>query len=281
MDIGQRQQEVLDRHVLVAQFGPFVVGPARSRHAAPATAADRRRRTLAAACPARPRCDCADDSGATPSFWTTGRNALPSCPSIAATRWAGTTSGLFRRRASSVEAWKRLLHLQRPPIRIQRHLHPPVRNLMVSVSTFGPCPRARPRARQLALAARELGDGGTPWLATGAPAQSPVPSPPSLRCSWWRSTSEIARKEILHRRLFGGAFGYGFIGVDVFFVISGFIIFTVHRRDIGHPARGRPYLAKRVMRGLPDLLDSSTAIAATDLPSPATGWPPNATRSSW
>lgn len=40
-------------------------------------------------------------------------------------------------------------------------------------------------------------------------------------------------------------------GVDFFFVLSGFIIFTAHRDDLGRPERARDYALKRVFRLLP------------------------------
>lgn len=46
-------------------------------------------------------------------------------------------------------------------------------------------------------------------------------------------------------------FAFGHVGVDFFFVLSGFIILHVHRNDIGRPARLGHYLGRRVTRILP------------------------------
>jgi exopolysaccharide production protein ExoZ len=57
--------------------------------------------------------------------------------------------------------------------------------------------------------------------------------------------------QLLNHTLLANAFGFGVAGVDLFFVISGFIIFTVHRNDIGRPEMLRPYLIKRFIRIYP------------------------------
>ena len=57
--------------------------------------------------------------------------------------------------------------------------------------------------------------------------------------------------DMLHRRFVGGVFDVSAIGVDIFFVLSGFIIFSVHRADIGKPAEARPYVIKRFIRVYP------------------------------
>ena len=46
-------------------------------------------------------------------------------------------------------------------------------------------------------------------------------------------------------------FGWGHLGVELFFVISGFIILQAHWRDIGQPARLGSYAKKRFLRVYP------------------------------
>src|SRR5580693_2362423 len=57
--------------------------------------------------------------------------------------------------------------------------------------------------------------------------------------------------QLLNHTLLANAFAFGVAGVALFFVISGFIIFTVHRNDIGRPEMLRPYLIKRFIRIYP------------------------------
>jgi peptidoglycan/LPS O-acetylase OafA/YrhL len=52
--------------------------------------------------------------------------------------------------------------------------------------------------------------------------------------------------EFLH-----GFFNPGYLGVDVFFVLSGFIIFYIHKSDIGKPDKLKPFVLKRVIRVYP------------------------------
>jgi len=55
----------------------------------------------------------------------------------------------------------------------------------------------------------------------------------------------------------------GFLGVDFFFVLSGFIILQAHESDIGRPDRLRSYLTKRAIRIYPIYwLYTSLAVAA-------------------
>lgn len=49
----------------------------------------------------------------------------------------------------------------------------------------------------------------------------------------------------------GDVFRIGYCGVFLFFVISGFIILTAHRKDVGQPARFGHYMSRRVVRVYP------------------------------
>ncbi len=50
---------------------------------------------------------------------------------------------------------------------------------------------------------------------------------------------------------FKGFFSFGFCGVHIFFVLSGFLISYIHRSDIGCPASLMSYLKKRIIRVYP------------------------------
>jgi exopolysaccharide production protein ExoZ len=58
-------------------------------------------------------------------------------------------------------------------------------------------------------------------------------------------------RSVFHQPLLGGVFDFGNAGVDFFFVLSGFIIFFVHRDDLGVPERLRPFAIKRFVRIYP------------------------------
>lgn len=50
---------------------------------------------------------------------------------------------------------------------------------------------------------------------------------------------------------FDGLFAFGYCGISFFFVLSGFIIFTIHEKDLGKPQQFNRYLRKRVIRIYP------------------------------
>ena len=53
-------------------------------------------------------------------------------------------------------------------------------------------------------------------------------------------------------------FGYGHLGVDFFFILSGFIIQHVHWDDHGRPERAGDYLWRRIARIWPLLVVMTT-----------------------
>ena len=46
-------------------------------------------------------------------------------------------------------------------------------------------------------------------------------------------------------------FHFGWVGVDFFFVLSGFIIFYIHHADLGQPSQFKSFIAKRFLRIYP------------------------------
>ncbi len=62
---------------------------------------------------------------------------------------------------------------------------------------------------------------------------------------------DLIFNEVIHRDFLFKIFNFGGSGVDVFFVLSGFIISYVHRQDIGHPVRVNDFLRKRFVRIYP------------------------------
>lgn len=64
-------------------------------------------------------------------------------------------------------------------------------------------------------------------------------------------------------------FGWGDAGVEFFFVLSGFLITIVHRRDFGQPKALRGYVTKRLLRVYPTywLICGAVGLAALFVPS--------------
>ncbi|MBL8698760.1 MAG: acyltransferase [Alphaproteobacteria bacterium] len=73
----------------------------------------------------------------------------------------------------------------------------------------------------------------------------------ALAVSFLHGANMMSAPQYQGRVGFGGLFEYGFLGVDFFFVLSGFIIVFVHHTDIGVPHRAFRYVWRRVTRILP------------------------------
>lgn len=90
----------------------------------------------------------------------------------------------------------------------------------------------------------------------------PVPSS-GAKLDWLQALRGISAVSVLlfHTRWIAGdrlgqvgmfqIFAFGHAGVDMFFVISGYIIFRVHAKDLGSPARFGSFLWKRAVRIYP------------------------------
>lgn len=68
-------------------------------------------------------------------------------------------------------------------------------------------------------------------------------------------------------------FHFGWAGVQFFFVLSGFIIYHVHRSDIDTPARVSPYVRKRIVRIYPVYIFATLFLAPFWLCVPGLGEP--------
>lgn len=69
----------------------------------------------------------------------------------------------------------------------------------------------------------------------------------------------------------GAAFNFGYAGVEFFFVLSGFIMALVHRRDFGQPAQATKFLRKRILRIYPIYWVILTLLLAIYFASPGRG----------
>jgi peptidoglycan/LPS O-acetylase OafA/YrhL len=65
------------------------------------------------------------------------------------------------------------------------------------------------------------------------------------------ATDMLAGPHYFGTKVFGGLFRFAHAGVDFFFVLSGFIIFHVHRDDLGRVSKLGEYLRRRFVRIFP------------------------------
>ena len=62
---------------------------------------------------------------------------------------------------------------------------------------------------------------------------------------------DMILEEMFSQRLLGNIFSFGGAGVDFFFVLSGFIIFYIHAKDIEQPTKAKAFAIKRLIRVYP------------------------------
>ena len=62
---------------------------------------------------------------------------------------------------------------------------------------------------------------------------------------------QLIFQQNLDRDFLFDIFAFGGSGVDIFFVLSGFIIFYIHKKDIGNPSIIKDFLLKRIIRIYP------------------------------
>jgi exopolysaccharide production protein ExoZ len=73
----------------------------------------------------------------------------------------------------------------------------------------------------------------------------------ALAVTFYHAHLILAKPEYGGIEAFAGVAGYGWLGVNFFFVLSGFIILMAHAGDIGVPRRARHYATRRFVRVYP------------------------------
>lgn len=81
----------------------------------------------------------------------------------------------------------------------------------------------------------------------------------------YHAAATIAAPTYWGTPVLGGVFGFGYAGVEFFFVLSGFIILYAHNRDIGQPAMAMTYLRKRIIRIYPLYLIVTLGVFALEI----------------
>lgn len=62
---------------------------------------------------------------------------------------------------------------------------------------------------------------------------------------------DMILEEMFSQQFLGNIFSFGGAGVDFFFVLSGFIIFYIHAKDIEQPTKAKSFAIKRLIRVYP------------------------------
>jgi exopolysaccharide production protein ExoZ len=92
----------------------------------------------------------------------------------------------------------------------------------------------------------------------------------ALMVVFYHARGAISQPKYFGESVLGNAFIFGgSAGVDFFFVLSGFIIFWIHAKDIGQPKRLGSYLAKRAIRIYPTYWTIFAVVCCAALAVPA------------
>ncbi len=100
----------------------------------------------------------------------------------------------------------------------------------------------------IAMTTPIVADSGNPAVFTVLQAGRGIAA---LLVVLFHTTLLFASKKYWGVKIGGGLFGFGYAGVEFFFVLSGFIILYAHERDIDNPRSVWRYLGKRFRRIYP------------------------------